>query len=422
MRLLVCPHELKIGGSQMNAIDLAGALRDRGHEVTLFSTPGPLTERIDRLGLRFIEAQPRGRRPSWSVIRQIGEIVRRERIDLVHTYERNFTIEAYFGANVARGVPVLCTIMTMWLSRIPNSIPLTMGTATLVEDARRTRGGKVFLMEPPVDTNDDHPGRDGSAWLAEHSLDDGLTNVLVVSRLDPDLKLEGIERSVEAMGLLAGRLPVRLVIVGGGKGAEEIARRADAVNERVGRRAVVLTGPTMDPRPAYAAADVVLGQGGSSLRAMAYAKPTIVVGQKGFCELVEPDTIDRFLQHGFHGVGDGVQSPGEMAAEMRALAARAPRLGDDDNGVLRLADEIESLITDRDRREAAGAFGREVVSGRFSLTSTAARLEEMCEEVRSDQPSRPAVWSEGGKTAAWVMAATSKAQLVKYKRRLASGH
>ena len=34
----------------------------------------------------------------------------------------------------------------------------------------------------------------------------------------------------------------------------------------------------LDPRPAYAAADIVIGMGGSSLRGMAFGKPTIVVG------------------------------------------------------------------------------------------------------------------------------------------------
>ena len=42
---------------------------------------------------------------------------------------------------------------------------------------------------------------------------------------------------------------------------------------RLGRDAVVLTGAMLDPRPAYAAADVVIGMGGSSLRGMASASP-----------------------------------------------------------------------------------------------------------------------------------------------------
>src|SRR5205807_398251 len=38
MRIIVYPHAMEIGGSQLNAIQLAGAVRDRGHEVVVVAT------------------------------------------------------------------------------------------------------------------------------------------------------------------------------------------------------------------------------------------------------------------------------------------------------------------------------------------------------------------------------------------------
>ena len=40
MRIVVYPHRLEIGGSQINAIELAAAVRDLGHEVIVFGQPG----------------------------------------------------------------------------------------------------------------------------------------------------------------------------------------------------------------------------------------------------------------------------------------------------------------------------------------------------------------------------------------------
>ena len=52
--------------------------------------------------------------------------------------------------------------------------------------------------------------------------------------------------------------------------------------QTAGRQVVLLTGEIADPRPAYAAADVVVGQGGSALRGMAFGKPLVVVGEGRF--------------------------------------------------------------------------------------------------------------------------------------------
>ena len=35
MKVLVCPHTMELGGSQLNAVQLARAVRDAGHEVVL---------------------------------------------------------------------------------------------------------------------------------------------------------------------------------------------------------------------------------------------------------------------------------------------------------------------------------------------------------------------------------------------------
>lgn len=420
MKLLVCPHELKIGGSQMNAIDLAATLRDRGHEVTLFSTPGPMADYINRLGLRLVTAQPKGRRPSMSVIRQLRELVQKEQFDLVHTFERNLALEAYFGAHVLLDVPVVATIMTMWLSRLPRSIPLTMGTEELVEDARRKRGGEVSLFEPPVNTDVDHPDVDPSPFVAEHDLDDGRLNMVMITRLDPDLKLEGVNYALAATERLCGDLSVRLVLVGGGRGASEIERKANEINERAGRRCVVLTGPTLDPRSAYAAADIVLGQGGSSLRGMAYAKPVIVIGQEGYSEIVAPGSIDRFQRVGFHGIGfDGGATPDP--ARMHALASGPPHLNDDDPGIERLAALMCSLVEDPIKRQKLGAFGRDVICSRFSLERAATKMEMLYKNVLLRPTARRVTLAEGGSTMSWVLSATLKAQMLKRARRVVGG-
>jgi hypothetical protein len=97
--------------------------------------------------------------------------------------------------------------------------------------------------------------------------------------LVPDLKLEGLLSACDTIGEMAlvGE-PIRLMIIGDGPARAQVPARSAKVNAAVGREVVDLTGEMADPRPGHGAADIVigLGQGGSTLRVMAFAKPLVV--------------------------------------------------------------------------------------------------------------------------------------------------
>ena len=365
MRILVYPHDLAIGGSQINAIDLAAGVAEAGHDVVVYGTPGPLVEYIRDRGLRFIPARRNRFRPAPSRIVQLAAIAARERIELIHAYEWPPCLDAYYGAGLVLGVRVVCTVLSMTVMPfVPASVPLIMGTADLGEDARRVQRGDVWVLEPPIHVASDHPGIDGSHFRATHDVRRDELLVVTVSRLAVDLKLDALVRAIDAVDLLADRFPVRLVIVGGGPAHEPLLRRAQSVNARRGREVVTLHGPERDPRPAYAAADIVIGMGSSSMRALAMSRPVVVQGEKAFSEVFEPGTLHVFLRQGFYG------------------------LGDDAPGAFRLASQLERLLGSAELRERLGEFGRKVITERFSL-DRAVRLQlGIYEEVLKTPPQR----------------------------------
>jgi glycosyltransferase involved in cell wall biosynthesis len=344
MRILVYPHDLNIGGSQINAIDLAAGVAQAGHQVIVYGVPGPLESYIRERGLRFIPARTLRYRPAPSRIAQLARLASRERVDLIHAYEWPPCLDAYYGAGLILGIPVLSTVLGMTLMPfVPLTVPLIMGTEDLGAQARAVQRGAVWVLEPPIDTDQDHPDIDGSQFRAAHRVGDHDLLIVTVSRLAIDLKLDALVRAIDAADLLAGRYPIRLVVVGGGPAAAALAERGRQVNERWGREVVLLPGPQMDPRPAYAAADVVVGMGSSALRAMAMAKPIIVQGEAAFSLPFEPETLKIFLRQGFYG------------------------LADREAGATRLATQLDAMLADPARRKRLGDFGREVVVNRFSL-------------------------------------------------------
>ena len=101
----------------------------------------------------------------------------------------------------------------------------------------------------------------------------------------------GFGSNRQAIRSLGRDLPLRFHIVGDGAARPRLAQLAEETNAEIGRQAVVLTGMLLDPRPAYAAADIVVGMGGSSLRGIAFGKPVIIVGEKGFSAPFTPGRL-----------------------------------------------------------------------------------------------------------------------------------
>ena len=152
MRILVYPHSMELGGSQLNAIQMAAAVRDRGHDVIVLSEAGPLVDRVKALSLVNIELPQYRKRPSLTVARMIGHLTREHDIDVVHGHEWPPIIEAFLGSKFLHHTPVVGTVMSMSVAPfVPRSVPLTVGTE-LIRQAAIARGHlDVGLLEPPVD-------------------------------------------------------------------------------------------------------------------------------------------------------------------------------------------------------------------------------------------------------------------------------
>ncbi|MGO4248741.1 glycosyltransferase family 4 protein [Paenarthrobacter sp. RAF54_2] len=356
MRILVYPHDLRMGGSQLNAIELGAAVQRLGHDVVLFGQHGPLAQKAVELGLEYVEAPAPGKRPSPAVIHALVRTVRERRVDILHGYEWPPALECLVASKLVRGTTSVATVMSMAVAPfIPKSMPLMVGTEQ-IRHWEASRGRRdVHVMEPPVDILANQvsatPGL--RAFRRKFALTDGFLNVVCVTRLAHELKLEGIICAMDAVRMLSVEGPVRLIIAGTGPARAEVAARAALINAATGRDTVTLTGQLSDPRPAYAVADVVLGMGGSALRGLSFGKPLVVQGERGFWELLTSESLPSFLWQGWYGFGPGTAGEGHIA-----LAAILRQLMDDDQ--LRLG---------------LGSFGRQIVEERYSLDSAGRRQD-----------------------------------------------
>ena len=377
MKVLVFAHRLEMGGTQVNAIELAREVTARGNvDLTFVATPGRFSPLAAEAGIAVRPVPDSERHPSLARMRALAEVADEVRPDLVHVWDWPQCFDAYAGLHLRRRIPMLCTIMSMIVPRnIPRHLPTTFGTRDLAQRAAAVRSGPVHLLEPPVDLQANRPGAvSGEEFRDQLGVDPDQVLIGMVCRLEHWLKLESLERGIEAVAELARRHPVRLVIVGEGSAADVVAARAAAVNAAAGREVVTVVGGMTDPRPAYAAADVMLGMGGSALRTLAFGIPLVVVGERGFSCVVDEETLPQFLHQGWYGLGTGAF---------------------DD-----LAGQLEPLVTDALARKQLGELGLAAVHEHYDLRSAAQALESWyVEAAQTTVPVGRAV-AEAGRTVA----------------------
>ncbi len=365
MRILVSLFGLQIGGSHINAIEIAGRLALRGHEPIIYAPDGPLRTLVAEQGLELVVAgRERDRHPpTMAGVRAVTELVRRRGIDLVHAYEWSPTLEAAYGPYLRLGVPLLSTVYSVRIARgVPPRVPLIVGFEGDAEVARRRGWRPVHVVACPIDTAAFAPVADNGPARRRFGIADDELAVVVVSRLSHDLKREGILAAARATTLLPPQLRVRLVVVGDGPCRDEVAAAAREANAVLGREAVTLTGAMLDPRDAYAAADIVIGMGTSAMRGMALGKPVIVQGERGFWELFTAENLPSFLRHNFYGVADGA------------------------DGAPRLARIISELAADRASWPALAEYGRATAVSLFGTEAASRAVDAICEEVAASHP------------------------------------
>lgn len=365
MKLILFLHELALGGTSVNAIELAVSLRDTlNYEIVLFAPPGPMLPKVEAAGLRYVAAPEARMHPSVPRIRALRALVRCERPDLVYVWETWALLDAFYGVHLSMRVPILLTDMQMFVVRLlPRSVPTTFGTMELVEIARRAGIREVGLLVPSVDLESNRiESHDVSSVRRSLGIHPDEILLVVVSRLAHIMKAESLRLAIDAAETMGRHSPIRLLIVGDGPARPELEARAARVNQKLNREAVLLSGAWLDPRPAYAAADIVIGMGSSALRGMAYGKPVVIVGEAGFAKTLTPESTDYFHYHGFFGTGRG-----DVDAEC-------------------LSDELVPLIGSATLRQALGAYSVQYVQQYYSLDVVSAQLGEMCEDAVRFRP------------------------------------
>ena len=352
--VLVVVNSLELGGTQINAIDLACALKPHGFDSLLVGRRDPYNPDQSLLALANERSVPiqvlDNVGTTLSYTRELRYLAKRHHVKLVHTYGAWTARYGFLGPGMFNRIPLVMTVYEMFVP--PNvfvSPHLIVGTRYLLEDLVERRG-PVHLISPPVNlTLDDVRHVQFNAFLRDRGLAPSHVRVVMVTRLAENMKATSVEIAMRAVERL--RLPdIDLVIVGTGDAEPRLRQLAEEINCTIGRRAIVLTGQLVDPRPAYASADIVLGMGSSAARSLAFGKPLVVVGENGWSQTFTPKSASTLFR-------DSFWSPSEIG-----------------NPIELLCNQLGPLALNPSLRIELGGFGRQFAEANFGLEEMAARL------------------------------------------------
>lgn len=109
MKILQILPSLQVGGVERGVIDIVRGLKQRGHESVVISSGGELVAELQKMGITHYEF-PVHKKSLFSLglVGRIVEVIRRERVDIVHARSRVPAWLAWFAACRAR-VPFVTT-------------------------------------------------------------------------------------------------------------------------------------------------------------------------------------------------------------------------------------------------------------------------------------------------------------------------
>lgn len=369
-RILYLNHPLsEISGAPMSLLALLENLDKETFEpLVALSGPGPLMERIVRLGLATViipqhQLKVRNPLPYIKTVFCLRNLIRKRHVDLIHS---NMDIGNQYGVVVARltGIPIVCHTRNM-LSERPFRRMFLRYADVLIAISRAVKSSYDEHVSKSQNVAVIHNGVDIGKFSPSYNRqrafrnrigipDDGFV-IGHIARICPD---KGQETLIDAMSRVVEKHPEARALIVGDTTIDDSESFLFSLKQRIMDRGlsekVILTGFVENIIDLYADLDIVVLPskcepfGRAIIEAMAMGIPVVATQAGGAVEVVD------------HGVTGLLVPPNDPA---------------------QLAEAILRLMESKSVAEQFGANGRKRVERLFSIEENVRKTEQIYLEV-----------------------------------------
>lgn len=362
-KILMVTMGMDIGGAETHIIELSRELHSRGWDVIIASNGGVYVEEIEAFGMRHVQMPINDKKPAHMLksYKSLKKLIKEEQPDIVHAHAR---IPAFITGLVRRSVEFNFVTTAHWVFKVtPLNRKLTdwgSRTVAVSEDIRQylideysLDPNQISVTINGIDTNRFSPDNDCSEFMKEMELDPEYPVITYVSRMDESRALAA-RHLIAVVPKVAEKIKgLQVLIVGGGDVYDELLKKADAVNEALGRKCIIMPGARTDIDKAVAAGDMFIGVSRAALEAMSAAKPVIIAGNEGYLGIYDESKLPMGIQTNF--------------------CCRGCEMSDEDK---LYNDIMELFTTSQSELRALGEFGRKTVMEHYSVRRMA---DDYCE-------------------------------------------
>lgn len=309
MNILMSLMQLDIGGAETHVVELSKELKRRGHNIIITSNGGAYVEELEQSGIKHYNVPLQNKQPKnvFKAYSMLKKIITDEMIDIVHSHARipsfllgklhkkmkfSFVTSAHWVFSTKYGLKYI----TDWGQR---TLAVSDDIKKYLMDNYNIPEEYITVTVNGIDVKKFSKSIDAEPVKKELGITDEDKTIVYVSRMDTDRSLVAHQliKTIESLSPIIENL--KCVIVGGGNDFDNVKAEAEAVNEKLGRKAIVLTGARTDINRLISPADLFVGVSRAALEAMAAEKPTIIAGNEGYIGLFDEDKLETGLSTNF---------------------------------------------------------------------------------------------------------------------------
>ena len=358
-KVLMTLMGMEIGGAETHVLELSKTLRRMGLDVHVVSNGGVYVRELEECGVKHYRVPLHNKQfiNVFSSYRALKKIILDNDIQLVHAHAR---IPAFICGLLQKRLKfkLVTSAHGNFSVAFPFNLLSNWGDKTLAVSDNikeylltnyKLQERNISVTVNGINTAKFTPDIDFADVVQELGLQEDTCKIVCLGRMDKDSNVPP-HMVVDVAEEVAQNTDkkIEFVIVGDGEDFEIIKAKAEAVNARVGRKLIHITGARTDVNKFTAMADIFVNVGRAAIEAMSAGTPVILAGTFGYLGILNEETMPLAIETNFTGNGYSETTAPKVCKDLLTL-----------------------LAMDEKERAKLGRLARDVIVNGYSLDRTA---------------------------------------------------